>query len=429
MIQRKLTLSILSMAALAGQSQAQFFSDNFDDGAGSSRWTVLGQDLSSQGDFGANMAFNYGTLEIPSAPLSTSTTIGAFMTANDASPNAAAAVAAFPTGQSFGGNYSFAFDMWMNVLAGGNSTELMLAGINCSDTQVNWANNTGSQGFLFMVTGEGGSARDYRSLNGNAEFVWSVANPVGGYRAPYVPTGTISPQEAFNPYYLNVFPGPTYPNPATPANQWVRVEITQNNGYVEWRLNGWPIVVRQDTAFVSGNVQLGYADIFTSMSNAALAGIFDNASVAPIINVSNYTVLQGEEFAGGTGVMDNLDGQYLSIFNDPTNLTAQVVLEGTSQTISPSFYQVMLEGLVARPGLSQTLEGFNFTAGSYQVLAGETASAALKATTVVRKVGASDFTNASGDVRSRITWLPINDEDPSQDGWLHNVDVFRWRLW
>ncbi len=180
---------------------------------------------------------------------------------------------------------------------------------------------------------------------------------------------------------------------------------------------------------MSGNVQMGYADIFTSLSNASLAGIFDNASVAPIINVANYTVVQGEEFSGGTGVTDNLDDQYLSVFNDPTNLTAQVVLEGTSQTISPSFYQVMVEGLVARPGLSQTLEGFNFTTGTYQVLTGETASAALKATTVVRKVGASDFTNASGDVRSRITWMPINDEDPSQDGWLHNIDVFRWRLW
>ncbi|HMS56785.1 MAG TPA: hypothetical protein PKA27_15430, partial [Fimbriimonadaceae bacterium] len=182
MNQRKLSLAILSMAALAGSAQAQFFNDNFDDLGAPNRWTVMGQDLGAQDDFSANLAFNYGTLEIPAAPLSTSTTIGAFMTVNDASPNAAAAIAAYPTGQSFSGNYSFAFDLWMNVLPGGNSTELLLAGINCSDTQVNWANNTGSQGFLFMVTGEGGSARDYRSLNGNAEFVWSVANPVGGDR-------------------------------------------------------------------------------------------------------------------------------------------------------------------------------------------------------------------------------------------------------
>lgn len=30
--------------------------------------------------------------------------------------------------------------------------------------------------------------------------------------------------------------------------------------------------------------------------------------------------------------------------------------------------------------------------------------------------------------RHRITWNPLNDENPSQDGWLHRVDFAEWRL-
>ena len=34
---------------------------------------------------------------------------------------------------------------------------------------------------------------------------------------------------------------------------------------------------------------------------------------------------------------------------------------------------------------------------------------------------------ANQTVRARISWNPINDEDPSQDGWLHYLDYFAWR--
>jgi hypothetical protein len=39
---------------------------------------------------------------------------------------------------------------------------------------------------------------------------------------------------------------------------------------------------------------------------------------------------------------------------------------------------------------------------------------------------ASQFVGSSGQMKLRVTWAPINDEDPTQDGWLHYVDVVRW---
>lgn len=39
-----------------------------------------------------------------------------------------------------------------------------------------------------------------------------------------------------------------------------------------------------------------------------------------------------------------------------------------------------------------------------------------------------DINDADGQVKVRFHWQPINDEDPSQDGWLHRLDYVRWRV-
>ena len=183
------------------------------------------------------------------------------------------------------------FDLWMNVNGplpggGGGSTEFSAAGIGTSGDHVQVGDDQ-SDGAWFIVTGEGGSSRDFRFFLNNV----FLTEDSGVY-----PAGT---QDSTNDYYGSIFPaGKTAPESqvAEFANQagetsagqvafeWVRVQLLKIGDKVTWSMNGTDIAVAtQDTAPFSdsGNIFLGYSDLFSSVSDNEFMsfGLFDNVKV------------------------------------------------------------------------------------------------------------------------------------------------------
>ncbi|NLE58863.1 MAG: hypothetical protein GX616_10915 [Planctomycetes bacterium] len=246
------------MADEACDDQWTLLADEFDAGTSAGNWTVF----ASSADYTADFAFDYSTRGIPSAPNSTGgTTIGLHLTVNnnDSTPETAA-VSLFPSGRTFSGNYTLAFDMWMNYAGTGNgvgTTEMMNAGINAADTQVIWPSNPGN-GVFMAVTGDGDDTIDYRCDVGST----LLAPSSGAYAAGTQSTA----RDNTDPYYQSLFPSPPFETQGSPGKQWVRVEIAQNAGTVTWKLNGTPIVNLTGAAYTAGNVMLGYMDLFSSIS-------------------------------------------------------------------------------------------------------------------------------------------------------------------
>ncbi|MBN2448526.1 MAG: hypothetical protein JXO22_17495, partial [Phycisphaerae bacterium] len=154
---------LLLASCTPARAQIVLFQDDFDAGTSAGNWSVL----SHAGDYTANFAFDYSTRGIPSAPNSTGgSTVGLHFTVNnnDQTP-AKDAVSAYPVGQSFSGDYTLKFDMWINYNGGAGggtgSTEFVSAGINHSGSQVCWPDNAASDGFWFACDGEGGVTDDY----------------------------------------------------------------------------------------------------------------------------------------------------------------------------------------------------------------------------------------------------------------------------
>jgi hypothetical protein len=108
-----------------------------------------------------------------------------------------------------------------------------------------------------------------------------------------------------NPTYETLFPASRFETLGVPGKNWVAGEIDQSNGVVTWKMNGTIIGQRNNTsAFTSGDVMLGYMDIFPSiaspLSDAYL--LFDNVrvedwssaplqppTIAPLTNLLVYT--------------------------------------------------------------------------------------------------------------------------------------------
>jgi len=162
-------------------------------------------------------------------------------------------------------------------------------------TQINWHSSSTSDGRFFAATAEGGAAQDYRAY---------VGNPSGA------PTWNSDDAAAFALGFLdrnddgmaddNAYPGEGLDevwsatdyevagipfNATPPASPWCEIEVRQEGGVITWRMAGEILCSTPNTSsFTSGNIMLGYMDIWSSITGdpAAQFGIFDNVKVEQI---------------------------------------------------------------------------------------------------------------------------------------------------
>ena len=136
------------------------YSDNFDLDS-SLDWAVS----SSSKDTSTIFFWDYSALGIPSAPHSVGGTTRGLRFAVNMADAAAAGISASPLGQSFSGDYTLSFDLWINANGpfpggGTGSTEFFTAGVSVPGNVVQWANSASPSARWFTKDKENGSARD-----------------------------------------------------------------------------------------------------------------------------------------------------------------------------------------------------------------------------------------------------------------------------
>nr|HMS56940.1 hypothetical protein [Fimbriimonadaceae bacterium] len=146
------------------------------------------------------------------------------------------------------------------------------------------------------------------------------------------------------------------------------------------------------------------------------------------VPVRSYEIIQGSEFAGGLASMVSSDDICLAIFNDENTLSAQVELKGVTSVLAPTSYRFKFEAFVARPGLSQLLEMKRFSTAGWTVVDGRVAPVTDQVIEVALTATAPNHVAGDGEVGARVTWMPINDEDPATDGWIHCIDQAFWTI-
>ncbi len=266
---------VLAITSVAG---AQLIADDFevDSSANYTLVEIGGPDSS------AAFAFDYIAAGIPLAPNSTAGDVGGLrMTAND-TLGVANTLTAFHNTPIVGLDaYSLIVDVYMGVYATSGTTEFMHVGVAGDGVTANsiFTPISGTGHFMSM-TGEGGSASDYR------HFKPSVTSVPSGDASYLNSTNTTN---ATGDTYQNLFPSPPYTWAGSPGNAWTTLRIDFVGGVggtITYSLDGatgmTPII--QDVSEVlDGQISLGYADLFSSL--AAPAGsqyiIYDNLQVVP----------------------------------------------------------------------------------------------------------------------------------------------------
>jgi hypothetical protein len=328
-----LALVTLAGATLPGRAQV-LFSEDFETDT-SANWSVFDGSGNGTPDFTAQFAFDYGTTKytftdertgvtvtntIPPAPNSAGgTTKGLKLTVNkNDDVEATAGVSAYPKGKNFTGNYALRCDVWINynggVGGGVGSTEFVTFGINHSGNEVNWTSGTAittGSGIWFATTGEGGAAADFRS------YEFDGINPV----LLGTPTAGLIGADDGEQVFQDRFPYGQFETSGATGKRWVEVEVAQRGGKIIWRINGFVLAERFNSApFDAGTIMVGTMDVFTSIANPKADNfvIFDNVRVVnldaepapPTVSVSivdGVAAEPGTDTATFTILRDGLD--------------------------------------------------------------------------------------------------------------------------
>ena len=167
-------------------------------------------------------------------------------------------------------------------------------------------------------------------------------------------------------------------------------------------------------------------DALTGQSSTKIATV----KVAGYLLPTYFLVFQGSHFAGSVQNAGTSDNQYISFFPDTSGASAKVSFLSNSPLVSPPYMDVIVESKVARAGISQSVALYSYVAGAFETLDSSEATT-IDTTRLIHVTGfpPSRYINPSTkQVVVQLLWVPVNDEDPAQDGWLHYIDYLAWYI-
>lgn len=181
--------------------------------------------------------------------------------------------------------------------------------------------------------------------------------------------------------------------------------------------------VRDDDMAVTSDHKVYFVAQLKNAANAAI-GLAMIVVVADPVPLS-FEVIEGTLFDGTVYDLQASDDRYVGVFNDDTTLGAGVEFAMQQAYTTASQIDVTFESSVGRGGLAQSFRMFNYTSNQWVPIAGGTATTSDSDLEAQLTSSAHFFVDGTGNMRAQILWTPVNDEDPSQDGWLHFIDLVR----
>jgi hypothetical protein len=118
----------------------------------------------------------------------------------------------------------------------------------------------------------------------------------------------------------------------------------------------------------------------------------------------------------------------MTAYNDPYTLTATMSFEGLCSLRTPTFISLSVTANVPRFGLAQAVKAYDYTNQRFITVDGRVASTQPLALDINLTSLRSMIVNDDRHMMVQVSWSPINDEDPSQDGWPHQLDRCNWTV-
>lgn len=305
--------------------------------------------------------------------------------------------------QYFGGDYSSRSITWYGGQYVYNGSNAYFGGNGLAT----W-NGNGNNAPVGLFASSAGSSREFEFLDANTCYVSTSTGSVGLVK------------------YVNI------------AGTWTeayRLGGTGVNGLVIDRSGQTPaiIVTTSNGAEIRKTTDNGTSfSAWTTLASVGTGRRFRGLDWTPnqyeTVSPSSIATIVGTEFDGDLASIAQSDDNSYRAFNDEVSLACTVEATGTATAPSVSELRTTIESSAARFGLSVSVQLRNYTTNAFNQIGGSTESTTDTAREFVLTSNAANYVSANGEITLRATWRPINDEDPSQDGWLHTIDQIQWKV-
>lgn len=223
--------------------------------------------------------------------------------------------------------------------------------------------------------------------------------------------------------------GATYSSVAQPMLWVIKTGYPEagSSSDLQWDDDAAPIGSFSDFTAFDPNAEL-YSYLFgafpaTNVNQepyGAMLGLYTDAGI---------TVTEGEAFGGDFASLFASDDDSFTMFNDSATLSAAATYVGNagiSGLTAVTGFNVDLEASVERGGIVGQVTATNFDTNGTTFLGGFSASTTDVSYAYSKTGTAADaLVSASGRYEVKVKFGPVNDEDPSQDGWLHKIDLLK----
>lgn len=332
---------VCALAATTASAQTTLFTDNFESDSSAS-YTVVDDGVP---DGTQTFAFDYIAAGIPLAPRSTAGDTGGLrLTAND-TLGSADAVTVFHNTPVVESHYRLTVDVFMNWNPASTSgtTEFAHVGIGGDGATFNqvFLPISGSGAFL-SFTGDGGSGSDYRWFRD------PLNTPPGDTSSTTLPNSHPSylghGSNNSGSFFQALFPSPPSTIAGSPGNIWttVEVDVDNNAGVISYYLDGVLTFQGSFAGSFDGQVSLGMADVFSSLSAAMNNTLYDNLlveAVDPAATVCTQSVDNTVETGGivhcaNAGI--STENQWLRRYSPSADcgLTGDVIVTAVNYAVS-----------------------------------------------------------------------------------------------
>lgn len=153
---------------------------------------------------------------------------------------------------------------------------------------------------------------------------------------------------------------------------------------------------------------------------------FFTVTQGSITGMDSVSVIEGDDLGeGDLNLISASDNTYYSVLSDGGTLRAIMEFSGVLAGPPTTSLGLKLESRVARLGLAYSVRFKNVNTNAFVFIGGGTSTGIDTTVTVTTNTPAS-YVTGGNRATARVTWQPINDEDPAIDGWEHAVDLAQW---
>ena len=181
---------------------------------------------------------------------------------------------------------------------------------------------------------------------------------------------------------------------------------------------------------VPTGVEIGPSNLYVVANGIPSAPQVVNVVAPHVVLPSTYSLFRGLLKSGSLGSLFFADGSVLQVLTGPTLNTKeaaiQVVVTGTSPTLTPTSLSFTVTAKTNTPGPSQVISLWNYSTSAYDVMDTRTISSSNITVTVNASGTLSHYVSSTGTVQARIAYPQTGPTLIYQ--WAASIDLTNWTI-